>query len=116
MTAECHREAPKAPWRPRSVRLLTLLAPLIASCSAPPSAPPESPPLSFDLREEPLRAAACLARNVDRYRSPYSARIQPADAPAIAEVVVTGKDVVLVAQLFARENASTAVIRTGRQQ
>jgi hypothetical protein len=114
MTPEGQPEASKAPWRLRSTRLLTLLTLLIAACSAPPPAPPESAPLSFDLREEPLRAAACIARNIDRYRSPYSASIRPGTAPAIAQVIVTGSDVVLVAQLFARAEASTAVITTPR--
>ena len=62
------------------------------------------------MRLEPLRAAGCIARNVDRYRSPYSARIVPGTAPAMAEVIVTGRETVAVAQLFAAGDASTAVI------
>jgi hypothetical protein len=63
------------------------------------------------LRLEPLRAAACVAGNVDRYRTRYSARIRPGEAPAVAEVIVGAGAIVLTVQLLAAANGSSAVIR-----
>ena len=86
----------------------------VSGCQAP--APTREPPgptrVTHTMREEPLRAAACIARNVDRYRSPYSARIRPGTAPAIAEVIVSGREVVATVQLHESGEASTAVIVT----
>ena len=85
---------------------------LVSGCQAPAPSHPvaETARTTHSLREEPLRAAGCIARNIDRYRSPYSARIVPGTAPAIAEVIVAGREGVAVARLFAAGNASTAVI------
>ena len=81
-----------------------------AGCQAPapPPRPHETARATFELRQEPLRAAACIARNVDRYRSPSSARIVPGAAPAVAQVIVSGREVVATAQLFISGGASTA--------
>ena len=83
-----------------------------AGCQAPaPLAPAsETTHATFELRDEPLRAAGCIARNVDRYRSPYSARIVAGVAPAVAQVIVSGREVVATAQLFVAGNASTAQV------
>ena len=93
-----------------SLYVLSSLA-LLAACQAPRvNTAPEALSTTRELRQEPLRAAACIARNVDRHRSPYSAQIRPANAPAIAEVVMRGSDTVAVATLFAAGAASVAEI------
>jgi hypothetical protein len=101
----------------KSRPLLYLAVAIVAGCESPATYvnTAEKPRVTYALREEPLRAAACIARNIDRYRSPYSARIRSADAPAIAEVIVSGSEVVVTAQLFARGDGSTVVIRDGAQ-
>ena len=89
---------------------------VIALCGCQAPAPPReaSGPMhtTHAMRDEPLRAAACIARNVDRYRSPYSARIRPGAPPAIAEVIVSGREIVSSVQLHESGAASTAVIVT----
>src|SRR5687768_8764677 len=89
---------------------------LLAACQAPHvHTAPETVSTIRHLRQEPLRAAACIARNVDRYRSPYSAQIRPAAAPASAEVLIRGSDTVAIARLFSAGPASQVEIRrTGR--
>ena len=86
-------------------------AALIAGCEAPPHAPAAS---AFHgahaLRQEPLRAAACIARNVDRYRSPYSAQIVPGTAPAVAEVVIRAAEPAARARLVPAGTASVVEI------
>jgi hypothetical protein len=85
-----------------------------SGCEAPPPPREASGPtrVTHAMREEPLRASACIARNIDRYRTPYSARIRPGTAPAIAEVIVTGREIVSIVQLYESGDASTAVIVT----
>jgi hypothetical protein len=62
------------------------------------------------LREEPHRAAVCIASNLDRYPSPYSAQIQPGTGPVLVEVHVRGESLVSVAQLLVFGEGSTALI------
>jgi hypothetical protein len=86
---------------------------LTTGCQTPPrSHSSEATRTTHALRQEPLRAAACIARNVDRYRSPYSARIGPAEPPAVAEVIVGAREIVSVVRLFAAGGASTALVWT----
>ena len=96
------------------VRLGAVLIAFGSGCQAPAPLPqpPETARATFHLREEPLRAAACIARNVDRYRSPYSARIVAGAAPVVAEVIVSGREVVATAQLFVAGDGSTARVES----
>lgn len=90
---------------------------LLASCRAPPlHDTPEPLVTTHALRLEPLRAAACIARNVDRYRTPYSARIRPGEAPAIAEVLVGAGETVLAVQLLYAGEGSSAIVRRTPQR
>jgi hypothetical protein len=86
------------------------LAALLAACASAPIAPRETAPTTHALREEPLRAAACIARNVDRYPSRYSAQIVPGEAPAIAAVIIRGARRVATARLMAAGPASVVEI------
>jgi hypothetical protein len=86
---------------------------LLAGCQAPlapPSRIDEGTRTAHTLRLEPHLAAVCIARNVDQYRSPYSAEIRPGVAPALVEVQVRGARLVSVAQLKASGEGSHAVI------
>ena len=89
------------------VRGLFAATALLAGCQTTP--PPEAL-RTFTLVNEPHRAAVCIARNLDRYRSPYSAQVVPGTAPAIAEVHVRGAHLVAVAKLFIAGDGSTASI------
>jgi hypothetical protein len=83
----------------------------IAGCQAPPiRQAPEATPTTHHLRQDPLRAAACIARNVDRYRSRYTAQIRAAQPPATAEVIIRGRETVALARVFAAGQASTVEI------
>ena len=62
------------------------------------------------LREEPHLAAICIARNVDRLRTPYSAQIAPGIAPIVVEVHVRGHDPIATAQLSVAAEGSRASI------
>jgi hypothetical protein len=64
------------------------------------------------LREEPHRAAACVARNLDRHSSGYDARIREGVEPVLVEVHVSAQQLVALAQFLIAGEGSTAVIRT----
>jgi hypothetical protein len=86
---------------------------LLGGCQAPLATQPvarEGTRSAHTLRLEPHLAAVCIARNVDRYRSPYSAQIQPGVAPVLVEVQVRGARLVSVAELTASGEGSHAVI------
>ena len=99
------------PYRTHAVAVLSLA--LLCACGTPPT--PQASIRAetrnvFSLRQEPHRAAVCIAGNVDRYRSPYSAQIRPGTAPAIVEVHVRGAEIVAIAKLLVAGDASTAEI------
>ena len=62
------------------------------------------------LRQEPHRAAACIARNIDRHRSALLAQIRPGAAPVLIEVHVRADELVALAQLLIAGEGSTALI------
>jgi hypothetical protein len=62
------------------------------------------------LRQETHLAAVCIARNIDSYRSPYSAQIRPGVAPVLVEVHVRGAQLVSIAALTPSGAGSTALI------
>lgn len=62
------------------------------------------------LRREPHLAAVCIARNIDQYRSPYSAQIRPGVAPVLVEVHVRGAQLVSIAELTPSGAGSSALI------
>ena len=68
------------------------------------------------LRQEPHRAAVCVARNIDRGRPELEARIREGLAPALIEVEVHARRVVALARFFLSGEASTAVIWIDRQE
>jgi hypothetical protein len=86
---------------------------LLAGCQAPLATQPvarEGTRSAHTLRLEPHLAAVCIAANVDKYRSPYSAQIRPGVAPALVEVQVRGARLVAVAELTAAGEGSHASI------
>ena len=62
------------------------------------------------LRQEPHRAAACIARNIDRHRTALLAQIRPGAAPVVIEVHVRADELVALAELLIAGEGSTAVI------
>jgi hypothetical protein len=86
---------------------------LLAGCETPvtrKSSIEETTPSTHLLREEPHRAAVCIARNIDRHRSALLAQIRPGAAPVLIEVQVRADDVVALAHLLISGEGSTAVI------
>jgi hypothetical protein len=86
---------------------------LLAGCQTPLAPQPvarEGTRSAHSLRLEPHLAAVCIARNVDQYRSPYSAEIRPGVSPALVEVQVRGARLVSVAELTASGEGSRASI------
>jgi hypothetical protein len=63
------------------------------------------------LRQEPHRAAVCIARNVDR-RDGLDARIRQGREPVLVEVHVSAGVPVALAQLVIAGDGSTAIIAT----
>ena len=66
------------------------------------------------LREEPHRAAVCIARNIDRQANALTAHIRAGVAPVLVEVQVRADQIVSLAQLLVAEDGSTAVLWTTR--
>ena len=62
------------------------------------------------LRQEPHRAAVCIARNIDNHKPAYTARIRQGVAPVLIEVHVVEDELVSLAQLSIEGDGSTAVI------
>jgi hypothetical protein len=86
---------------------------LLGGCQAPLATQPvarEGTRIAHTLRLEPHLAAVCIAANVDKHRSPYSAQIRPGVAPVLVEVQVRGARLVAVAELTAAGEGSHAVI------
>lgn len=88
-----------------------MLAALLPACESPYPVPGPAPPAIRHLRSEPHRAALCIARNVDGYRSPYTAHIREAAPPALVEVEVRGRESVAVVDLLEENDGSLARIR-----
>jgi hypothetical protein len=64
------------------------------------------------LREEPHRAAVCVARNLDRHASGYIAQIRQGIEPALVEIQVRAAEVAALAHFLLAREGSTAVIWT----
>src|SRR5215210_2714695 len=64
------------------------------------------------LREEPHRAAVCVARNLDRHASGYIAQIRQGIEPALVEIHVRAIEVAARADFLLARDGSTAVIWT----
>jgi hypothetical protein len=62
------------------------------------------------LRQEPHRAAVCIARNIDNRRPAYTARIRQGVEPVLIEVHVSADELISLAQLLIDGAGSTAVI------
>ena len=78
---------------------------------------PASSPLSgtrtvHTLRQEPHRAAVCIARNIDSRRPAYTARIRQGVEPVLIEVHVSADALISLAQLLIDGAGSVAVIWT----
>ena len=88
---------------------------LLAGCA---TAPPEKSVAenglksSHEVRLDPLRAAACVATNVDKKRPALDARIRPGHHPVSAEVHVSATKPIVLAQVLASNAGSTVVIFT----
>ncbi|MGZ5091985.1 MAG: hypothetical protein ACXWCY_12830 [Burkholderiales bacterium] len=66
------------------------------------------------LRQEPHRAAVCVARNIDAYKHGLTAQIRQGVEPVLVEVHVRADEVVALAQFLIVGERSTAVIWTMR--
>ena len=64
------------------------------------------------LREEPHRAAVCVARNLDRHANRYTAQIRQGVEPALVEIQVRSVEVAALAHFLLARRGSTAVIWT----
>ena len=62
------------------------------------------------LRDEPHRAAVCVARNIDEYKHGLTTQIRQGAAPVLVEVHVRADEVVALAHVLIRGEGSTAVI------
>jgi hypothetical protein len=62
------------------------------------------------LRQEPHRAAVCMARNIDRNRRELTAHIRQGSAPALVEVDVRAERLVALARFLVSEEGSVALI------
>jgi hypothetical protein len=87
------------------------LAALLQACESPPPVAEPAPSAVKHLRNEPHRAAVCVARNVDSYRSPYTAHIRQGTPPALVEVEVRGRESVAVVEFLEENDGSAARIR-----
>jgi hypothetical protein len=86
---------------------------LLAGCQAPVASPSridEGTRTAHTLRLEPHLAAVCIAGNVDKHRSPYSAQIRRGVEPVLVEVQVRGARLVAVAELTASGEGGHASI------
>ena len=86
---------------------------VLSSCHAmttPPSSALEGTRTAHLLRQEPHRAAVCIARNIDRHRPAYTARIRQGVEPVLIEVHVSADGLISLAQLLIDGAGSTAVI------
>ena len=92
-------------------RVMMLL--LLAGCQTPIAPRPtteQGTRTTHVLREEPHRAAVCIARNLDRRSGGLVAHIRQGTEPALVEVHLRGEEIVAIAQLLVNGEASTAVI------
>lgn len=64
------------------------------------------------LRLEPHRAAVCVARNLDRRASRYTAQIRQGVEPALVEIDIRAAELAALAQFLLAREGSTAVIYT----
>ena len=62
------------------------------------------------LRQEPHRAAICIARNTDKYRGRVTATIREGAAPALVDVAVSEKQPVALVRLFVEPEGSRAEV------
>lgn len=86
---------------------------LLAACQGPlpaeQSAVEETQTVHL-LRQEPHRAAVCIARNTDRYRGRVIATISEGVAPALVDVAVSEKQPVALVRLFVEDTGSRAEV------
>lgn len=94
----------------RRAAFAALALALLAGCQTlmPPTERTHS---SHTLRQEPHRAAVCIARNIDRLGSGYVARIRQGVEPVLVEIDVHRGRPVALAQLLILGDGSTARIR-----
>src|SRR4051794_40742872 len=88
---------------------------LLSSCQSAPDTKRFSDEGSWTthrLREEPHRAAVCVARNIDRHKSGFTARIRQGAAPALVEVEVRANEPIALAEFLVSGDGSTARIWT----
>lgn len=64
------------------------------------------------LREEPHRAAVCVARNLDRHSGGFTSQIRQGTEPALVEIQVRAVEVAALAHFLLARQGSTAVIWT----
>jgi hypothetical protein len=86
---------------------------LLAACQspiAPKAGAGEDSRTTHVLREEPHRAAVCIARNVDKHATEYSASIRQGIAPALVHVEVRGEQPVSLVRLLVEGSGSIAEI------
>ena len=83
---------------------------------APLLAPPDHQSrTTHALRQEPHRAAVCVARNVDAYPTKLDARIRPGVDPVLIEVHVSAADPVALVQFSVDGDGSRALVTMPRR-
>jgi hypothetical protein len=90
---------------------------LMTACQTavtPKSTTEEGTRSTHTLREEPHRAAVCVARNIDEYKHGFTARILQGAAPVLVEVHVRADEVIALAQFLILGEGSTVLIWTAR--
>lgn len=86
---------------------------LLAACQTPITAKSivdEGTRTSHTLRQEPHRAAVCIARNMDRHSSGLDARIRAGTDPVLVEVHVSADELVALTHVLISGKGSTAII------
>lgn len=98
-----------------SIPIKLVCAGVLLACHAPAIAQSiidEGTRTMHALREEPHRAAVCVARNLDRHASRYTSQIRQGVEPALVEIQVRAVEVTALAHFLLARQGSTAVIWT----
>ena len=89
---------------------------VVNACETVPPSADQPARTTHTLREEPHRAAVCVARNVDAYPDKLDARIRPGVEPVLIEVHVTAAAApIALAQFYVEGAGSRAVVEMPRR-
>jgi len=100
----------------RNCIALVVAVAALAACQTMTESPAETGLRSTHaLRQEPHRAAVCVARNLDAHPAGFTSRIREGTAPGLIEVHVTRGAPVALVQFVVRDAGSTAAVTTATQ-